>query len=450
MLVSVELSPSHASQALRHVRALMFTSTLLALAACSDDKLIDESGLLSAGRSGSSSAGAGNGAPRPAADGGELEQGDGEGADSSGAGASGSSGAGRSGSAGSSSNTAGKSGAAGKGGAAGAAGAAGIGSPQPDEDAGVSEEDAGLEEPADSGPAEPADAGPEGPLVQDPAAPGPFQVTLVPNVGRGSESPRTEGDIPGSDDCEDVAAVFGEGSPARASFGPVPEGTDSELYTLYRPATWQEGATHPLLVWGNGTCELPAAYDTLLRHLASHGFIVIAPNSRYVGALTQPMRRALDWALSANADPTSGLYGRINPRRIGVFGHAQGAGAAATLADDPRVRAAVALNGNADAFAKPTLFITSDGDLNPGGVRTGYQLAQTTAAFIQFHLIPGGGNYPGHFTLSSQPERVVGPVTAWFRAQLTADRPAAEWFVGASCKLCSMPREHELITKGLD
>ena len=50
--------------------------------------------------------------------------------------------------------------------------------------------------------------------------------------------------------------------------------------TAYRPSTLgQNGVTHPVILWGNGTGSSPSTYAGLLRHLASHGFIVVAANT---------------------------------------------------------------------------------------------------------------------------------------------------------------------------
>jgi predicted dienelactone hydrolase len=42
----------------------------------------------------------------------------------------------------------------------------------------------------------------------------------------------------------------------------------------------QGGLCHPVITWGNGTGSNPSLYKVLLNHLASHGFVVIASNSR--------------------------------------------------------------------------------------------------------------------------------------------------------------------------
>lgn len=446
MLVSVEptLSKPFAG-ALRRARAgwhALIGGTLVIVAACSGD----ETGMsdLNTARAAGSGAPAAGSAADPAANGGPTEPGD-----AAAAGSSAGSG-GRSGATGTR-NRAG-SGAPPRG-LAGSSGGDVTEGEVEDEDAGVAveEDDAGLDTPTDAVDAAVADAGPEAPVGQaEPGQRGPNEVALVQNVGVGLESPRTDGDLPGSNACAEVAAVFGAESPAAGNFGDVPEATNSELYTLYHPAKFDDGALYPLLIWGNGTCQLPQAYATLLEHVASHGFIVIAPNSRYVDALTDPMSRALDWALLQNDDPTSVLFGKIDPARIGVFGHAQGANAAAELASDQRVRVLVALNGAVDVSYKPVLFITSDEDIDPEAIRTGYDLTPAPAAFIRFHNVTPGGEYPGHFTVSAQPERVVGPVTAWLRARLLEDELAAQWFSGATCTLCSSPADYEFAAKNLD
>jgi hypothetical protein len=100
------------------------------------------------------------------------------------------------------------------------------------------------------------------------------------------------------------------------------------LYTMYRPMQLEEGKTYPLLTWGNGTCALPEGYGTLLRHVASHGFIIVAANTRWTAGsgANAPMIRAVEWALEANDDASSPLYQHVDPMKIGAFGHSQGAG----------------------------------------------------------------------------------------------------------------------------
>src|SRR5512143_1377519 len=53
---------------------------------------------------------------------------------------------------------------------------------------------------------------------------------------------------------------------------------------LYRPATLgDDGVRHPVVVWGNGTIGQPVDYAPLLKHWASHGFVVAAANTAMAG-----------------------------------------------------------------------------------------------------------------------------------------------------------------------
>jgi hypothetical protein len=302
----------------------------------------------------------------------------------------------------------------------------------------------------DAGVAAGTDATASGPLVlPEPDVLGPYEVVLEKNVGVGYENEPTSGDVAGSTSCNSFVASFGQDPAKAADFAKIPDDLDIKLYSLYRPK-FEEGKTYPLLTWGNGTCALPEGYGPLLRHVVSHGFIVIAANSRYVGVSSQPMKKALDWALKANDDPASSLYKKIDPEKIGAFGHSQGAGATVTVAQDPRIKTTVPLNGSGSGLNEPTFLVTGDMDINPNGIRSAFTNLSVPAAFIHYHMIPGGGMYAGHLTLITQPQRVVGPVTAWFRYQLQSDPVARDWFTGATCKLCNRSSEFDFMAKDLE
>ena len=55
-------------------------------------------------------------------------------------------------------------------------------------------------------------------------------------------------------------------------------------HTYYSLSTLgANGVDHPIILWGNGTGTTPPTYDGLLRHLASHGFVVAAANTTQRG-----------------------------------------------------------------------------------------------------------------------------------------------------------------------
>jgi hypothetical protein len=285
---------------------------------------------------------------------------------------------------------------------------------------------------------------PEGPVVLPaPDQAGPFEVLVEENVGVGFENPINANDRPGAGFCALFAASFG-GDPAEtAEFVALPPDLDIALYTLFRPAQLADGQKYPVLSWGNGTCALPAGYGSLLRHVASHGFIVIAANSRWVGS-GEPQRGGIDWLLQENERADSALFGKVDAERIGAFGHSQGGAATGIVGGDERVDTTILLNGGGTGDLNgPTFLLTGVSDLNPGGVRSAYDGARVPAAFINLEM-------SDHITLITEPARVSGSVTAWFRYQLLGDAESRAWFVGDDCTLCDPAAPWEFSSKDLE
>jgi predicted dienelactone hydrolase len=127
------------------------------------------------------------------------------------------------------------------------------------------------------------------------------------------------------------------------------------------PTAWFPRAScrAPLILFSHGVYGRPEYYSRLLAHLASEGFVVLAPHHpdrTEVGdefaERTLDMTYLLDH-LKAVADRVArGLAGRIDATRVGIAGHSfGGATAAEVAATDPRVRAAVAMAGGGTADA---------------------------------------------------------------------------------------------------
>jgi predicted dienelactone hydrolase len=123
------------------------------------------------------------------------------------------------------------------------------------------------------------------------------------------------------------------------------------------------GGPYPLVVFGHGFALTPASYATLLRAWVHAGYVVAAPvfplgNTNAPGGpnesdlVNQPgdMRLVITRLLALNTRPGGVLHGRIDPNRIAVAGHSDGAETALAVAydsryRDPRVGAAVILSG---------------------------------------------------------------------------------------------------------
>jgi len=123
--------------------------------------------------------------------------------------------------------------------------------------------------------------------------------------------------------------------------------------------------TYPLIVFGHGYALTPATYGRLLRAWTQAGYVVAAPvfplgNAAAPGGpneadlINQPkdMSFVISRLLALNARTNGVLYGKIDPSRIAIAGHSDGAETALAVAydhrfRDPRVDAALVLSGAA-------------------------------------------------------------------------------------------------------
>ena len=182
----------------------------------------------------------------------------------------------------------------------------------------------------------------------DPSAPGPFAVgTSVRSVARDDGSSFTA-------DLYYPALADGNGAPPAPAAGLA-----------------------PIVTFGHGFLQPVSQYDSTLRHLASHGYLVIA--SRSAGgffpnhlAFARDLSWCIDHLLAAGADPGSPFFGLVSSDRFASSGHSMGGGASILCASlDARVRAvanlaaaetstsAIAAAGTLDI---PLRFIVGDSD----------------------------------------------------------------------------------------
>lgn len=115
-----------------------------------------------------------------------------------------------------------------------------------------------------------------------------------------------------------------------------------EAFTLVYPEPLGFGGEHPVVVWANGTdiFELIGAptnstcyYQDFLEHLASWGFVVIAPNDGQTGSGAE-LGTAVEIAhwLDAFDSSTNPFHGTLDTDRIATAGHSQGAAGAINAA----------------------------------------------------------------------------------------------------------------------
>lgn len=222
---------------------------------------------------------------------------------------------------------------------------------------------------------------------------------------------------------------------------------DFSLYTIFRPACMKDGEKYPVIAWANGTCGFTHGYAVLLGTVASHGYVVIAPNSTWTGtAPTDHVQtRALDYAEALNADPKSEFYQKLDLDNIGAMGHSQGALATVTSASDDRIKAIIPWNRGTSAN-KPFLEVSGErdiGDPMASGMETETNAATQPGAWVYYHqvLVTGGG-LTGHLVLMEEPERVWQLAVSWWDWQLKGDETAKAMFVGDSCGFCNSADEY--------
>jgi hypothetical protein len=278
--------------------------------------------------------------------------------------------------------------------------------------------------------------------LPEPAMPGPYGVVVEENVGKGFENAINSNDMPGDNQyCIDFALSFGQDEAQSREFAKIPDGMNMALYTLFRPEKFEPGKKYPILSWGNGTCALPQGYQHLLRHLASHGFWVIAANSRFTGD-GSAQKKGIDVMIALSKDAKHAAFERVDAEKVGLFGHSQGGLSTSAASADTRADTAVILNSGGGGSRIPTYYVTGEQDLAPFLSELSYDLASAPAASINYKM-------SDHITLITEPMRIFPAVAAWFRYQLLGDAAGKEYFVGTNCKLCNRASEWSYRQKNL-
>jgi len=274
---------------------------------------------------------------------------------------------------------------------------------------------------------------------------GPYGASMDYNTGKSFAYPVADGDADNDFTCGALSGGQTSMMPTGA------QAVDYSAFSVYRPGRFNDGEKLPIIIWGNGTCAWPEAYGALLRYVASHGFFIVAANSRWVGDAVA-LKKGLDFAFAANDESNSPYYQKLDTTKVGAMGHSQGSSGTANLASDARVKAVILWNGGGSA-SKPFLAVTGDGDIGdptPSSMRSALNGATVDGAFLFYHMVLQMGDLPGHLTLVTEPARVVEPAVAWWKYILNGDAASKEYFVGTNCKLCNRTAELELGQKGLE
>jgi hypothetical protein len=230
----------------------------------------------------------------------------------------------------------------------------------------------------------------------------------------------------------------------------------NNAYTCYYPEELaKDGVKNPFLTWGNGAGTTPSNY-TLLPHLASHGFVIIASNN--TGVTADELRAGLDWLFSENERSGSDFYQKLDTSKVASMGYSLGSDGTFKIADDPRLVTTVHISGGAFDKAdtarlrNPALFVCG----GPGGdgMTTGDIAHDNCDSDFEVTTVPTfygvfvGGGHLG-VLMSPYMERIRVPVTGWLRWRLMGDSTQKAVFVGDQCTLCQDPN-WEVQQKNLD
>ena len=194
------------------------------------------------------------------------------------------------------------------------------------------------------------------------------------------------------------------------------------------------GLKHPVFIWGPGGGTQPRNYETLMRRIASHGFVVYSEVSR--AADGTEMVAAMTWLISENTRSGGPYYQKLDDNKIGVGGHSFGSNSAMSAASDPRVKAFVHAAGSgfrgagkARNLKQPAAFICGEDDptANVTDCRTDYM---QTSSPVFFTIMAGEDHL-------STPRAGLPLMVAWLRWHLGDESDRKSMFIGPACDFCT-------------
>ncbi|MBN2575510.1 MAG: hypothetical protein JXP73_13180 [Deltaproteobacteria bacterium] len=270
----------------------------------------------------------------------------------------------------------------------------------------------------------------------------------IADAGSGSEggSPGTPCTV-GAWPAVDPALAGPYATVTETNVGPAvgagPDGGAPVAFTMFRPKDLAETELcHPVVTWGNGTGATPSMYKTLLNHLATHGFVVIASDSLNVAqGNPPPMVPGVAWVYEQNDNPESPLYRRIDTTRAGATGHSQGGFATTAAGGDSKITTIAPLCGASTQrnLHGPALLLCGSNDTTVpcSSIQNAYNGISNQPVMLAENLAADHANW---ITFrGTTPSTMEVAVVAWMRVHLMGDDALRPWFYGADCNLCQDP-----------
>ncbi len=192
---------------------------------------------------------------------------------------------------------------------------------------------------------------------------------------------------------------------------PIPAGLPSTLPTTlatdaFKNVPISHRGPFPVVLFSHGFGGYPEQSSFLTDHLATWGFVVVAPDHRtrdlkavYGGTAKDnhqdltDLRQALALVKSMNTTRGTLLTGKLDLTRVASLGHSAGGGAAIALAADKDIRTYIGMAPVSETPppAKPGLIMqgTADQVVNPKGTLKLYATLKSPKRLV---LIDGGGH----------------------------------------------------------
>ncbi len=239
----------------------------------------------------------------------------------------------------------------------------------------------------------------------------------------------------------------------------VPSGARRFRSILYKPVRDDTiPGDRPAVVFGHGFLAGIDRYDSICRHLSSHGFYVLVPGYPDPGLFRPPARLANDMlAALVFLDSLNELPGvGLNPRNAALVGHSMGGGAAflAARRDCGRhVRAVAGLSPylvsratHVESLDIPVLVLAGENDRTARAENVRNQFYDPCSAPCFYLCIRNAGHngYLDHtnaiedrfepFNRQSQLRAVRTYLTAFLRYYLEGDDRNRPWLLGAAVR----------------
>ena len=198
----------------------------------------------------------------------------------------------------------------------------------------------------------------------------------------------------------------------------------------------------PVIVFGHGLGGSSLNYQSTMRHLASHGFVVIAPDSfdLWTGA---DMLACVPWLEAEGANPASVLYGVVDATRVGLAGHSMGGAGAVRASLEPAYASVIkavapiypAPIGGFFGLTQAPVFISAGASdlITPAeAIRASIFESGSLGGPKLYASLFGSGHLEPTDGFGSGGQAWRAYLTAWFRAYLAEDVRAPTLVWGAS------------------